>query len=702
MNGNPNDPNQLGNQQTGYPPPQPLDVPMEGVDDMGQPDPSMMGQMQPEDELEAKKKELETVIATMLEKLNALHEKVNVAEDLDAETIQRIEKKVLDDFDIDNRSREEWMKKMDAAIKLSKMIIAERYYGGEQVASAAYPLIASAAVNFNSRSYPEIVKGTDVVKCQVMGKDDQNLKKKRGRRVADHMSFQILNQMGRWEEDEDSMLMVLPIMGSAFKKTYYDGLNKRNASELVYPEDLVVNYKAKSIESATRISHIIELTQNEIIERMNSGIFLKIPIEQLGFPTPKEAGTPKDTKFDSSDEDAPHTFIEQHCWYDIDGDDYKEPYIVTVHKQSQKLVRIAPRWDMQNVVNDENGDIIRIDPVHYFTRFTFIPSPDGGFYGLGFGTLLSQMNETVNTTINQMIDAGTLQNRPSGFLSKGLMVGRTEGGSMTRLRPGEFRPVSAVGDDLRKAIVPMPTGNPSAILFNLLKFLIESGKELAMMSDVLSGHSPGSNVPAATVVSLIEQGLKVYTGVFKRIHRAHKDEYAKIRRLNKLYLTQEAYLKVLDDPESNIVADYSSDDFDIVPISDPQNATDIQRLMKAQTLLQVMGKGLNDKLILRKYIESLGIEDVDAIMTVKDPMAEKMAQLNLDQLIAQINNMKAQTGLIAEKINTEEVTQAEKAAKIQLEKAALMLESARADDEIIRNRYAEQQAAAQPTEPVAA
>ena len=670
-------------------------MPQLGVDDEAEAGGEQLIQ-EPQDEFSANKAQLAAIMDAMVDKLNALHEKVNIADGMDEQQVQLIAAKVLQDYDIDERSREDWIKQMTEAIKLAKMIIAERWYAGEKVASAAYPLIAAAAVNFNSRSYPEIVKGTDVVKCQVMGKDPNGLKKKRGGRVADHMSFQILNQMGRWEEDEDAMLMVLPIMGCAFKKTYYDSLNKRNASELVYPEDLVVNYKAKTIEAATRISHIIELTNNEVLERMNAGIFLTIPIEQLGFPVPKDAGKPEGKEYDQSDEDAAHTFIEQHCWYDIDGDGYKEPYIITVHKQSMKLVRIAARWDMQGVVADAEGGIVKIEPVHYFTRFVFIPSPDGGFYGLGFGTLLSQMNETVNTTINQMIDAGTLQNRPCGFLSKGLMLSRTEGAAQSRLKPGEFRPVSAVGDDLRKAIVPMPTGSPSVILFNLLKFLIEAGKELAMQSDVLSGHSPGSNVPAATVVSLIEQGLKVYTGVFKRIHRAHKDEFFKIRRLNKLYLTQEAYLVVLDDAEANITKDYTSIDFDIIPISDPQNATDIQRLMKAQTLLQIVGKGLNDMMIYRRYVEALGIEDVESIMTKKDPMQEKLAMLTLQQQMEQVQNMKAQTALIAEKINESQVKQAVEAAKVQLDRAQMLLDTAIADDDMQRKRFEAEQAAKEP------
>lgn len=45
-----------------------------------------------------------------------------------------------------------------------------------------------------------------------------------------------------------------------------------------------------------------------------------------------------------------------------------------------------------------------------YTKFGFVPNPDGGFYDIGFGVLLGPLNESVNTLINQLIDAGTLNN----------------------------------------------------------------------------------------------------------------------------------------------------------------------------------------------------------------------------------------------------------------------------------------------------
>jgi chaperonin GroES len=54
-------------------------------------------------------------------------------------------------------------------------------------------------------------------------------------------------------------------------------------------------------------------------------------------------------------------------------------------------------------------------PEQYFTKYGFIPTPDGGFYELGFGNLLGPVNDSINTIVNQLIDAGTMSNTGGGF-----------------------------------------------------------------------------------------------------------------------------------------------------------------------------------------------------------------------------------------------------------------------------------------------
>ena len=106
------------------------------------------------------------------------------------------------------------------------------------------------------------------------------------------------------------------------------------------------------------------------------------------------------------DKDAPHEFIEQHRTWDLDEDGYAEPYIVTVHKESRQIVRIVARYDQDGIhFSGRTHKVVKIEPIHYYTKYDFLPNPDGGIYGVGFGQLLRPINEAVNTTLNQLIDA---------------------------------------------------------------------------------------------------------------------------------------------------------------------------------------------------------------------------------------------------------------------------------------------------------
>jgi chaperonin GroES len=604
-----------------------------------------------------------------MDALNAYHAMLNIATELDESKLNQIAERVLRDYTIDMDSTADWRKRIDEIIKFAKLLVDVKTWGGDIVANVRFPMIAQGAINFNARAYPEIVKGKEVVKFAVAGADKQGLKAARANRVSQHMNYQVMNEMEEWEEEEDKMLLLLPVMGCAFKKTYYDAVKRRNVSELVFPDDLVVNYWAKNIETAMRITQIIRLTRNEIVERINAEVFLGIDVKILGQPIADE----KD-KSSGTDEDAPHTFLEQHRWLDLDGDGYDEPYIVTVHKDTRRIVRIAARYDLDGIESNNDGEIVRIEPVHYYTRFPFMPSIDGGFYCEGFGTLMFSMNNAVDDGVNQLLDAGSALNRPSGFIASGVNLGRGRGGTSIQLKRGEWKTVQNSGDDLRKGIVEAPVPQPSPVTLKMLDTLINVGKELTMSAAILSGESPGANVPAATTLALIEQGLKPISGVFKRIFRAHKSEFDKLVRLNRLYLADEDYKRVLDDPEAT-KDDYNSKDCDVYPILDPNNASDSLRIMKAQALMQMKGQGFNDEEINRRYVEALNVENVDKILPeegAQDPAKDaqaQMAQLAMKKLEADIN-------LTNEQAATQRVDQFVKLKGVDFDKAMLILKAA--------------------------
>jgi chaperonin GroES len=513
---------------------------------------------------------------------------VNLAEDMDEEKLAKIGMECKRGFEADERSREPWLRDTQEWLDLACQIRENKNWPWEQASNVKYPLISVAAMQFAARSYPSLVPGDGrLVKTRVIGRDPDNQKSLKAERVAKYMSWQFMYDMPRWEEDMDRLLLMIPVVGMMFKKTYYDPATEKNCSELVYCENFVVDYWTKDLESAERYSEIIYITERKLKERQKQGQYLNVDLGAPPLPTDLSSGL-KVSNTVSTDSVMPYILIQQACWLDLDDDGIKEPYYVLFHKNSGKVLRIYARYTEEDVIVNKEGEIAGFKDRCDYVKFPFIPNPDGSFYDLGFGHLLGPLNESVNTLINQIIDAGTLTILQSGFLGKGFRVRMGD----QPLQPGEWRVVNAVGDDLRKQIVPLPAKEPSKVLFELLGMLITSGKELASVAEIFVGKMPGQNTPATTTMATIEQGMKVFTAIYKRIYRALEKEFKHIYRLNGLYTDPNTQTVVLDEPIGP--EDFNPKDYDICPSADPAAASQTEKLMKAQALLELLPLGTID------------------------------------------------------------------------------------------------------------
>jgi len=257
------------------------------------------------------------------------------------------------------------------------------------------------------------------------------------------------------------------------------------------------------------------------------------------------------------------------------------------------------------------------------TKFSFIPNPDGGFYDIGFGTLLGPINNTIDSSINQLLDAGTLSNLPSGFLGRGI---RLKGGNY-RFTPGEWKFVNSTGDDLRKGIVPLPVNAPDAVVFQLLGLMIQSGERLSSTVDSMVGENPGQNQKATTTVAVLEQGMKVFSGIYKRLYRSLKKEVKKLYRLNGMFLPEEAYFIILDPSQEQAgkigQGDYNSGDADVIPSADPTVATEQQRLAKVQGLMELLQLGtVNPTEVTRRVLEAEEQPGIESLMQLPPPQPD--------------------------------------------------------------------------------
>jgi chaperonin GroES len=550
-------------------------------------------------------------------------DKDNIADDIDDTVLENIASRVVAGYDIDLASRTEWEDKTNYGLDIARQKIEAKNTPWEGAANIKYPLIATASIQFAARAYPQIVKGPDIVKCEIIGKNSI-LKEERSKRVGQHMSYQLLTEMEEWDQDTDQLLTSLPVVGMYFRKSYRDPILKRNKSVRISPMDFVVNQDIKDLVTCRRMTEKVWLYKNDVIERERLGLFTE---------------DVSDVMEQNDDEDIKELFLEQHMWYDLDNDGYAEPYIATVHHDSKKLCRIVARYDDVGI-KERNGKIWRIEPVQYYTDYGFLPDPAGGYYMLGFAHLLGPINETINTVINQLLDSGTLANRSGGFVAQGLNMK----GGVLKFKPFEWKTIETTGASLKDNLVPLPVREPSNVLFQLLGLLTETGMKLAAVSETMTGEVPGQNTPATTVLAMIEQGLKVFTSIYKRIFRSLKSEYKKLYRLNSIYMDEIEYINVLDDEMAIFKTDYGQKDLDIVPTADPTISSEAQRLARAQAMLNSlqMNSTKSGKIeILKYYYDAIGVPDVNRFLPEKE-----VQSLLTDQAPPDPNLIKAQADII--------------------------------------------------------
>ncbi len=554
-------------------------------------------------------------------------------------------------YRLDKESRERWEKRNEAAMDLALQVQKTKTFPWQGASNVVFPLVTVACLQFHARAYPSIVSGRTVVNCRVFGDDPTGQLHERARKISQYMSWQVLEQDEAWEEEMDMALLLTGISGGVWKKTYFDPTLDHNVSEVVLPRDFVINYWAKSTDRAPK-THVTYLTRNTIYERVTAGIFNDVLNDEwyLGGVQPQK--TTETVKADARQginepqqtEVTPFACLEQHTFIDLDGDGYAEPVIVTFEEETQTVLRLVYRFDSLNQVTyNSEGKLLKIKPTEYFTKIPFIPSPDGGIYDIGFGTLLGPLNESVNSAINQLIDSATLSNTAGGFLARGAKIR----GGVYEFNPFSWNRVDSTGDDLRKSLIPLPVREPSPVLFQLLSLLIEYTNKISGATDMLTGVNPGQNTPAETSRSMVEQGQKIYSAIFKRIWRGLKFEFRKLFELNSIHLPEQVPFAGL--PNFLKRSDFTFGITAIVPSADPSITSDATKLTQAQLIRQaaMMNPAYNIDEAETRFLEALQVDDVKSLYL---GMAHARPIMTPQIMVQQLKNQTAMQKIEYEKM----------------------------------------------------
>jgi chaperonin GroES len=552
----------------------------------------------------------------------------DISDLLSKEELATLGMKVVEDYERDDAERSEWKADVEKALKQAAQDPAPaKTYPFEGASRVQYPILVVAAQQFAARAYPAIVRGDEAARVKVIGADKDGLKAKRAERVKDYLNYLLFYEMDHWEQDVDVMLNQIPIIGMGFKKVYYDP-RKGTVSEYVNALRLTVPKDTTDLDRCPRVTQDFDRYPYEIASLQRSGVYRSVDIEL----------TP-----DTEDEQQSRILLEQHRLEDLDGDGIEEPYVITVDKETQQILRIEAAFTEKDVGFDNDGQVIAVRRWMPFVEFPFLPDPKGGFYAIGFGKLLENITAVINTSINQLLDAGHAQVAGGGFITAGLRIQGAGQSSTLRFKPGEFKTVNVPSGTARDAIFERTMPSPSPVLFSLLDLVLGAAKDISSVKDVLTGDTPAT-APVGTTLALIEQGLQQFTSIYKRLFRAERIELRKVYECVQRWGSAKDYLKTLDDAAADFEADFKGDGNDILPVSDPTVVTRAQALAKAQFALQfVEAPGMNVQAIIMDALRAAEIDDPERLFAPApqgpDPMA--VAAMKKDAAVAEKDQTQA-------------------------------------------------------------
>jgi len=539
----------------------------------------------------------------------------NLAEILDERVLMDISSELVGLYKEDRSGRQDWEDSYKDGLDLLGLKYEEREQPFRGSSGVTHPLIAEAVTQFQAQAYKELLPSSGPVRTQIVGIATPEIEAQ-SKRIQEFMNYQITHVMEEYDPEMDRLLFYLPLAGSAFKKIYFDDILDRAVSRFVPADDLVVPYNATDLASASRVVHVIRMSDNDIRKFQAGGFYREIdlvPYEQDDEVREKEREI---SGIHKTLDDQDCTLLEIHTELDLPGFEHvspldgeqtgiKLPYIVTIDEGSAKILSIRRNWQ-------EGDDLYK--KLQYFAHYKFLPGL--GFYGFGLLHMIGGLGRSATSILRQLIDAGTLANLPAGFKARGIRIRDAD----EPLSPGEFRDIDVPGGALRESILPLPYKEPSQTLMALLGFVVDAGRRFAAITDIQVGDG-NQQAAVGTTVALLERGSKVMSAIHKRLYYAQKQEFRMLSKVFAESLPPEYPYNVWGAEAMIKQADFD-ERVDVIPVSDPNIFSMSQRLALAQTQLQLAQSSPemhNLYEAYRRIYEAIGVQNIEALLPPPQP-----------------------------------------------------------------------------------
>lgn len=543
--------------------------------------------------------------------------------------LSQVAGELLDLVELDQEARKDRDKKYSEALRRSGLtdeLPAGADFDG--ASTVVHPMMLEADVDFTARICREMLPPEGPVRDKIVGKTTQ-AKADKAHRKVEHMNWQLTTQIREYRaEMEQGISQVMPA-GVFYLKWWWDARMGRPACKAVYLDEVLLPYSASSFMSANRRTHVLLMTDQELEEAVDSGMYVEAPAMGAAGMEPERTETGKTAEKiegkqpSGRNEDGERILYEIQVWRTVDGDKFANgrrcSYIITVDMVSRAVIGFYRNWDPEKDKREQVVEEFDCMVEYPFIRFR-------GAYPLSVYHLIGQLSIAATGTLRALLDSGFVNTVPTAIKLKGGLG--VDGGQSQEIQPNTVNEIDGglTTDDVRKAAMPLPFNPPSSALFQLLGFLVEAGKGVVRTTfeDLADSNA---NTPVGTTLARYEQGMVVFSSIFGRLHAAQEQSFAILHRLNRYYMKE----SVLRDDTGEVLAkraDYEGP-MDVQPVSDPRIYSDTQRQMRAIMVVQRgTGNPLYDQRRLEEmFLEQNRIPDGDKLL-IQIPQPRQMNAVN--------------------------------------------------------------------------
>ena len=546
----------------------------------------------------------------------------NLADELPDSVLSTVATELYDKVTRDKEAR----KKRDEQYEegLRRTGLGDDAPGGAQFDGASrvvHPLLTEAAIDFASRALKELLPPDGPVKTKIPGEVTQK-KLDKAERKKRYMNWQLTEQMTEFRPELEQTITQVPLGGAQYLKLYWDPRLKRPRATFVPIDDMYLPFAATSFETAERRTHVQYITELEYSRRVSSGMYRDVdlmPETQIDQTGPAKANDKIEGRDqDAYNDDGLRTIFEIYCHAEIENDEDDQPpspYVVTIDKHTRAVLSIYRNWDPEDERREE---------LHWFVEFPFIPWR--GAYPIGLPHMIGGLSGAATGALRALLDAAHISN--SQTLLRMRSAGK--GGQSMSIDPASINEIEAPlnVDDIRKAIMPLPYNQPSPVLMTLLGFMVDAGKGVVRTSFDKLGEM-NQNQPVGTTLALIEQGMTVFSSIHARLHAAMGRTLRILHRINCTYLEES---EVYDETGEIMVrrADFEGP-LDVVPVSDPNIFSDVQRHAQVALIAQraaAMPQLYDLRKVEEMILEQSKIPDASKRLLLPKPEPERMNPVN--------------------------------------------------------------------------